>query len=192
LTYFGSRDLAGITLFAALWGVMNSIISPIFFQLFYVPFFCDLIGFAALILALWWVRKVGTAMLVGFIATIINFMFRPDAFHFLGFTAASIIFDALAYLAGYKRLFEKKLLGSIILFTLSVFSAAVAGLIIGTFFLVPAVLQKWGGILVWAGLHAIGGVIGGAIGVFLMNALAIRGITAKSIEAEKATQREEG
>lgn len=182
MAYFGTRDLAGITIFAALWGVINSTISPIFFQAFNLPFFCDMMGFAAIILAAWYVRKIGAVTLVGLIATIINFMLRPEASFFLGFTAASIVFDVLTSFIGYKRVFEKRLLGSLSLFVISVFSAAVAGLIIGAFFLVPTVLQRWGGILVWAGLHAIGGVIGGAIGISLTNALTARGITPKAAE----------
>ena len=139
-----------------------------------------MIGFASLTLAIWWVRKIGTGTLVGFIATIINFMFRPDAFHFLGFTVASIVFDVLASLLTFKQMFHKRFLVSGVLFFLSAFSAAIAGLIIGTFFLVPAALQRWGGVLAWAGLHAVGGVIGGAIGVSLINALISRGIIPKT------------
>jgi hypothetical protein len=181
MTYFTSRDLAGITIFAALWGILNSLLSPIFFQIFHMPFLCDIIGFATLTIALWWVRKIGTATLTGFIATLINFIIRPTAFHFLGFTIASIIFDVLASLIGYERLFQKRVIGSVILFSISVFSAAFAGLIIGSFFLVPVILQQWGGILVWSGLHALGGIIGGVIGVALINALMNRGITVKAI-----------
>jgi len=73
-------------------------------------------------------------------------------------------------------MFAKRLLGSISLFAISVLSAAVAGLLIATFFMTPAALQNWGGVAGWAGLHAVGGVLGGAIGVALMNALALRGI----------------
>lgn len=186
MPYFQTRDLAGITIFAALWGVLNATISPVFFQLFHLPFLCDLIGFAALVLAVWWVKKLGTATFVGFIATLINFIFRPDAFHFFGFTAASIVFDVVASLIGYGRLFQKRSLGSIVLFALSVFSAAVAGLIIGVFFIEPAALGRWGGIPVWSGLHAAGGAIGGAVGASLMNALSARGITAKGAEAVEA------
>jgi len=184
--HFTSRDIAGITIFAALWGVLNALISPIFFQLSRMPFFCDLIGFASLILAVWWARKLGTATLVGFIATVINFMFRPDAFHFLGFTAASILFDVITSFMGYKYLFERRVMGSIVLFSVSVFLAAVAGLIIGTFFMEPTILQRMGGVFVWAGLHAVGGVIGGALGVSLINALTARGITAKRVDIEEA------
>lgn len=180
--YFEPRDLAGITIFAALWGVLNATISPIFFQVFHLPLWCDLVGFAAIILAAWYVRKVGAATLVGLIATIINLVFRPEAYHFFGFTAASIVFDVLTSFIGHRRVFEKRLLGSLSLFAISVFSAAVAGLIIGAFFSVPAVLHTWGGIFGWAGLHAIGGAMGGAVGVSLTNALAARGITPKVVK----------
>ena len=177
MAYFGTRDLAGITIFAALWGVLNVIISPIFFQAFNMPFFCDVIGFSALILAVWWVRKAGTATFVGTIAVIINLVFRPTALHFFGFFVASIVFDVLVLLLGYKRVFEKKLLGAIGFFAVSVFSAAVAGLIIGSLFMAPVALTSWGGVLGWTGLHAVGGVIGGAIGVSLVNALIARSVT---------------
>jgi hypothetical protein len=43
----------------------------------------------------------------------------------------------------------------------AVLSATVAGLIIGTFCIAVPAFAKWGGVLGWAGLHAVGGVIGG-------------------------------
>jgi len=180
LAYFRTRDLAGITIFAALWGVLNVTISPAFFQIFHLPFACDLIGFSALILALWWSRKIGTATFVGLIALIINMIARPTALHFLGFFAASILFDILAFISRYNCLFEQRLIGSIILVTFSVLSASFAGLVIGSFFMPVQALIQWGGVLGWAGLHAVGGFIGGAIGVTIMNALSIRGLTPRT------------
>lgn len=177
MTYFNTRDLAGIAIFAALWGVLNVTLSPAFFQIFHLPFACDLIGFAALILAAFWVRKLGTATFVGLIALIINVMVRPTALHFFGFFAASIVFDILVFLSGYHRIFTKRLVGSAALFIISVFSAAVAGLIIGSFFMPSPALTQWGGVVGWAGLHATGGVIGGTIGITIMNALSVRGLT---------------
>jgi hypothetical protein len=182
MAYFTTRDLAGITIFAALWGILNATMSPIFFQLFQLPFLCDMIGFASLTLVTWWVRKFGACTLVGFIATIINFMYRPNAFHFLGFTAASIVFDIFSSIMTYKNIFQNRLLTSVLLFSLSAFSAAIAGLIIGAFFMVPAALQRWGGTIAWAGLHTIGGIVGGAIGISLMNALIARGVTVRSLD----------
>jgi len=186
MTYFTARDIAGITIFAALWGILNATLSPVFFRIFHLPFLCDLIGFASIILAVWWVEKIGTATSVGIIATIINFMFRPTAMHFLGFLATSIVFDLLSFASGYTRLFEQRILGSILLTAISIASAAVAGLLIGVFFMSPTSLQRWGGVLGWAGLHSIGGIIGGIVGVFLMNALISRGVT-----PSKMTRKEE-
>jgi hypothetical protein len=102
---------------------------------------------------------------------------RPTALHFFGFFAASIVFDMLAFLSGYNRLFERRLVGSVILFMISVFSAAIAGLVIGSFLMAPSALMQWGGVLGWAGLHAVGGIIGGILGITIMNALNIRGFT---------------
>ena len=177
MTYFGTRDLAGISIFAALWGVLNVTISPVFFQLFHLPFACDLIGFSALILAVWWSKKIGTATSVGSIALIINLIVRPTSLHFFGFLAASIVFDILVSVSRHKRLLEKRLIGSMVLFMISVVSAAFAGLAIGSLFLAPSALTQWGGVLGWTGLHAIGGIIGGALGVAIMNALNVRGLT---------------
>jgi len=182
MTYFNSRDVAAIALCSALWGVLNSTISPIFFQVFHLPFLCDLIGFASLIIAVWWTRKFGTATAVGLIATVINFLFRPDAFFFLGFTVASFVFDVLARLLGYRNCFERALTGTVSLVLISVFSAALAGSIIGLFFMPAPALASWGGVLVWVALHAIGGVIGGSIGAPLTTALTARGIPTATVQ----------
>jgi hypothetical protein len=174
--YFKTRDLAVITIFAASWGILNGVLSPIFFRIFNLPFLCDVIGFPLLILVKWYVKKFGAATLVGFIATTINFMLIPAAIHFLGFTVASIAFDVLASFIGHKRLFKKRALSSFSLLTISTFCAFIAGSIIGVFFLPSIILLRWGGVVGWAGLHAAGGYIGGILGVFLINALTSRGI----------------
>lgn len=176
MTYLNSRDIAAISLCAALWAVLNTIISPTFFQLTRLPFMCDLVGFTSLILVLWWTRKPGTAIAVGLIATLLNFAFRPTATHFWGFTAASFVFDALAMLIGYKNCFDKPLTSTVSLIVLSVVSAAVAGFIIGLFFMDPDILIARGGVVVWAGFHAVGGVIGGALGLVLVRAIGARGV----------------
>jgi hypothetical protein len=182
LPYFNSRDVAAIAICAALWGVLNSTLSPIFFQAFNLPFLCDMIGFPSLIIAVWWTRKFGAATTVGLIATVVNFVFRPDAFYFLGFTAASVAFDILTRLMGYANVFERVLVGTTSLVFISVFSAAVAGSVIGLFFMTAKVLAMWGGVLGWAGLHAVGGVIGGLIGAPLITALTARGIPAPTMQ----------
>ena len=176
MPYYNSREIAVIALLAALWGILNSIFSPIVFAMFQLPILCDMIGFSVLPLTVWWVRKLGAATMVGLISTAINFIFNPAGVFFLGFTAASVVFDTLAWLVGYDVYFKRSSLTAISLFSISVLSAAVAGLIIGTYFMPAPALANWGGVLGWAGLHAIGGVIGGFIGIALVTGLVARGL----------------
>ena len=180
MPYLKSRDIAAIALCAGLWGVLNSIFSPILFQMFGIPILCDMMGFSVLALTAWWTRKLGSVTAVGLIATVINFTFNPGAFHFLGFTVASVVFDVAAWLVRYGKAFKKT--GSIIvsMVSISTLSAAVAGFIIGSFFMVAPALARWGGVYGWAALHAAGGVIGGIIGVVIITALDSRGIQIKA------------
>ncbi len=176
MPYLNSREVAAIALFSALWGVLNSIFAPIVFRMTGLPILCDLVGFSMLTMTVWWIRKFGAATMVGVIATITNFVFNPGGTHFLGFMAASVVFDVTARLVGYDRSFRNSFFAVASMLSSSVLSAAVAGLIIGLFFMATPALAKWGGVLGWAGLHAFGGVIGGSIGMILIAALAARGI----------------
>jgi hypothetical protein len=176
MPYYNTREIGAIALFSALWGVLNSIFSPIVFNMFGLPVLCDMIGFAVLSLTVWWVRKLGAATTVGLIATVINFIFNPAGVFFLGFTAASVVFDLVAWLAKYDVCFRRSSLTAVSLFSISVLSATVAGLIIGTWFMAAPALAKWGGVLGWAGLHAAGGVIGGFIGTTSVIGLVARGL----------------
>jgi hypothetical protein len=174
MPYYNSREIAVIALLAALWGILNSIFSPIVFAMFQLPILCDMIGFSVLSLTVWWVRKLGAVTLVGLIATLISFTFNPLGIFFLGFTAASVIFDLVAWLARYDVYFKKPSLTMIALFSFSVLSATVAGFVIGTYFMAAPALVGWGGVAGWAGLHAVGGIIGGFIGVALVAGLTTR------------------
>lgn len=179
MVYLKTRDVAAIAIGAALWGVLNSVFAPIFFSMFGLPFLCDLIGFAVLTVAAWWIRKLGAITAIGLIATAINFIFNPTGTHFFGFTVASVVFDILSRLAGYGNFFKKPINTMVIAIAISTLSAAVAGFIIGVFFMTGTALVLWGGVLGWAGLHAIGGVTGGAIGGLIVNMLVSRKVSAK-------------
>lgn len=178
VVYFSSRDIAAIAILAALWGVLNSIFSPMFFSLTHLPLLCDLIGFTVLTVAAWWIRKFGAIIAIGLIATIINFALNPQALTFLGFTVAAFVFDLISALAGFNNFFKKASNTMTIAIIISTLSAAVAGYIIGSFFMAGPALSAWGGVSGWALLHATGGVIGGTIGAFLVTALNSRKITA--------------
>jgi len=183
MAYFTSRDIAAIALSGAIWSVLNVIISPAFWQATHLPFFCDMVGFTCLILATWWSRKLGTTMMTGLVATMINFFLRPGALHFVGFTAASIYFDIVSRLVGYDRLFAQNSIRRFLsLILLSLTSGTVAGAIIGSFFMDPQILSNLGGLLFFVVLHSTGGIIGGSIGYILIKALETRGvIPSKSI-----------
>jgi hypothetical protein len=176
MAYFSIHDIVAIALFAALWGILNATVAPIIFTMFGIPVFCDMIGFMSLILVVWWVRKLGTASAVGFVATVLNFVLRPGAVHFLGFTAASVVFDLLIFVFRYENCFSKKLVGAILLLVVSTVSATIAGFIIGTFFMAAPQLASWGGVIGWVILHMAGGVVGWLLGVVIMLSLEARGI----------------
>ncbi|TET64576.1 hypothetical protein E3J49_03850 [Candidatus Bathyarchaeota archaeon] len=175
VTYFTSRDIAAIAMCAALWSVLSAYIAPIFWRSTHMPFFCDMLGMISLILALWWVRKFGVVTVTGVIATIITMGLNPNATHFLGFTAASVVFDILTRLIGYRNCLEKPMLSVISLIFASVASTAVAGIIIGNLFMNPNfIMTAFGGVAFFSVLHAIGGAIGGIIGLVLIKALSTR------------------
>jgi hypothetical protein len=187
MTYFNTRNVAAIAICAALWGVLNSIFAPLFFSMTHLPFFCDLIGFSVLTLAAWWIRKFGAITIVGLLATVINFALVPGAVHFLGFTVASIFFDVTISLVGFNKPFSKKAYTVASMMPISIVSAALAGYIIGTFFMAGPALAPVGGVLGWAGLHVIGGIVGGAIGTSLVTGLDARKVAVKRTEY-KGTQ----
>lgn len=171
--YFTTRDVAAIAVCSALWGVLNTLLSPIFWELTRMPFLCDLLAFMALILVIWWTGKFGAASFVGVIVAAMTLMLRPTAFHMTGFIAASIVFDVATRAIGYKRLFQNPVVGSIMLIIFSVLSAGIAGIIIGTLFMGFKTQQA---ILSFAGLHALGGLIGGTLGLVTVRALIVRSV----------------
>ena len=175
MAYFTSRDVAAIAMCAALWSVLGAYIAPIFWRATHMPFFCDMLGIISLILALWWIRKFGAVTVTGITATIITMILNPNATHFFGFTAASVVFDILTRLIGYQNCLEKPILSVVSLLFASVASTAVAGVIIGNLFMNPnSLMSVYGGVAFFSVLHAAGGVIGGTIGVALIKALSTR------------------
>jgi hypothetical protein len=172
--------VAATAICGALWGMLNILFAPSFFRATGMPFLCDLIGFALLILGAWWIRKFGALTTVGLIATAINFALGGGA-QFLGFTVAAIFFDFATVLIRYSGAFNKPANTAISMMIVAIASAAVAGAIIGAVFMTGApLLAQWGGVAGWAGLHMVGGVIGGIIGTTLVLSLKKRKIAVYS------------
>jgi hypothetical protein len=167
---------------AALWSALSVYIAPIFWRTTSMPFFCDMLGVISLTLALWWIRKFGSVTVTGVTATIIIIVLNPNATHFFGFTTTSVIFDVLTRLIGYQNCLEKPIISVISLLFASVVSAAVAGVVIRTFFMNPNFLMiMLGGVVFFSMLHAARGVIGGTIGLMLTKALS-RGLVCQRYE----------
>jgi len=136
-----------------------------------MPFLCDLLAFTTLILVGWWTRKFGVISLTGLLVTGLTFMLQPNAFQMIGFAFASVLFDIMIKIIGYRNSFDKFASSTLILLSFSTVCALIAGLIIGSIVMrVTTIL----GILTFAGLHAIGGLIGGIIGLILVTALKTR------------------
>jgi hypothetical protein len=169
--------LAAISLSASLWAVINWLISPIFWSLTHLPILCDMLGISSLIITAWWVRKPGSITFVGMIATLLNFILRPGANQFLGFTAASVFFDITLSLLNYNRILEGGMKGNAVLTVLSGFATFLAGYIIGNMFLAPQVLANvYGNVLFFAAVHMFGGLAGAIIGIVLIRGLESRGV----------------
>jgi hypothetical protein len=171
MTYLNTRHIAAIAMCAAYWAILNNSLSPIIFRLTGMPFLCDLLAFTTLILVGWWTRKFGIISLTGLLVTGITFMIQPNATQMIGFAFASILFDIITKLLGYKNSFDKSVFSILILLSFSTICALIAGLIIGSLFMTFNTIWY---ILGWGGLHAIGGFIGGVMGVILINALRTR------------------
>jgi len=180
MAYFNTREIVAMVTCAALWAVLNNTLAPIFWAMTRTPLICDFLAFASLILISWWARKFGAVSLTGILVTLITLILRPDAFHMTGFTIASIVFDILTRMVGYSSCFDKPTVSALSLISFSTVCAGIAGLIIGSFFMPP--LETTLAILSFAGLHAVGGFIGGVIGLTLVKAVAARIVTPKRLQ----------
>ena len=177
MVYFTSRDISAIALSASLWAVLNWMMAPVFWELTHLPILCDMIGVSLLTLTIWWTRKPGAASFMGLIATILNLILRPGSLHFLGFTVASIAFDAATALIGYENCLDRGRVSYSSLITISFASTVIAGIIIGSFFMNPVFLSNlFGGVMFFAALHGGGGIVGGVLGIVFVMGLEMRQI----------------
>lgn len=164
--HFKPVDIAIISVFSAMWVVLNLILGPIGFRLFQLPILCDFSVFLTLLLATWASGKMGTASAVGAIGAIIVLAVNPSSTQMIGFLASAIIFDFLMLFNGHKISFKPYSI-CVAVFATAI-SAYIAGVIIGTIFMGRSLewaLTFWG---VW---HLAGGIISIAVAIPVIGVL---------------------
>ena len=158
-TYFTTVEIALVSVFCALWVVLNLSLGPLGFSLFNLPIFCDLAVFLTLLLGVWATEKFGAASIVGVVGSIIVLMIRPSP-HIIGFATSAVLFDILMSMNKHK--IQLKTYNLITAVLVTIVSAYFAGVIIGIFFMnkpLTAETMQWA-LTFWGGWHLIGGIIG--------------------------------
>jgi hypothetical protein len=146
-----SVNIAIISIFSALWVVLNLTVAPISFRLTGLPVIHSVIIFFILLLATWATNQFGATSLVGIIGSVIVLL-AGGPLPVLGFILAAIIFDIIFLINHHRVSFKPVSLGIAILGTIvAAFSASIVN-----FLLVSPAFA----ITVWAGLVIIGGIIG--------------------------------
>jgi hypothetical protein len=147
-------NVALISVFSALWVVLNLTVAPIGFSLTGLPFMHAAIIFLTLLLATWATEQYGAASLVGLIGSAIVLLVGGPIF-VLGFTVASLLFDALMLLNCHKV--SMKPINLMAVFLIVIVCSYFAGFLNGFLFLSQAFLFA---LTVWSGWTAVGGAIG--------------------------------
>ena len=169
-TYFKTTDIATISVFCALYVILNLTIGPLGFTLFKLPILCDFAVFFTLLLATWLAGKFGIASLVGIIGSIMVLSIRPSP-HIIGFVAAAVLFDTLMVINRHKIHLKAYNMATTTLIT--VLSAYFAGVVIGVFFMgkpLDLTTLQWA-LTFWGGWHLVGGIISIAIAFPVIGAL---------------------
>jgi len=163
-------DIALISVLSAMWIVLHIYFGPIGFQMFHLPIFCDVSAFVTLIIAIWIIGKFGGASAIGIIGSLIVMGIRAKPFQ-LGFLASAIIFDILCLIIQHKPL---KGIGNVLgLSVITVTSAYIAGIIIGTVFMAGDI---WWALTFWGGWHAVGGLLSVIIALPIIGSLEKAGV----------------
>lgn len=177
MPYFNVRDIAAIAMIAAVWGAMNSTVLPLFFTIFNgIPFLCEMVALTSLILVISLTRKFGAATVTGLIVVLLTLAFYPTSTYVIGFAAAGIVFDIATRLIGYHSIFDKPIISAVGLIASSLVASMTAGVIIGVLFMPLSLINILGGVIFFAGLHTLGGLVGGILGFSLVRALKARNV----------------
>jgi len=146
-----SVNIALISIFSALWVVLNLTVAPISFRLTGLPVIHSVIIFLILLLVTWATNQFGAASMVGIIGSVIVLL-AGGPIPVLGFILGGITFDLIFLINHHRVSFKPISIGTTILATIVAgFSASIVN-----FFLVSPAFA----ITVWAALVIVGGIIG--------------------------------
>ena len=161
-----SVNIALISIFSALWVILNLTIAPLGFAVFHLPVVHSLIIFFMLILVTWATGQYGAASIVSMIGSTIVVLANPQVLPVLGFVPAALLFDLVLILNHHKiSLKPTNIAVAIFVAIICAYGAAVVnGILILNF--------AWLFTLtVWAGWNVLGGIIGVVIALPIIEVL---------------------
>jgi hypothetical protein len=161
-----SVNLTLISIFSALWVVLNLTVAPLGFAVFHLPVIHSLIIFFMLVLVTWATSQYGAVSAVSIIGSVIVVFANPQVIPVLGFVPAALLFD-LALLLNHHKVSQKPI-NIAFLFLVAIVCAYVAAVVNG--FLILS-LEWMFTLTVWAGWNVLGGLIGIVIALPIIGVL---------------------
>lgn len=161
-----SVNIALISIFSALWVVLNLTIAPLGFAIFHLPVIHSLIIFFMLTLIIWATGQYGAASIVSIIGSVIVVFANPQVLPVLGFIPAAFVFDLMLLLNHHK--INLKPINIVLLVFAAIVSAYVAAVVNGLVILNFALMFT---LTVWAGWNVLGGIIGVVIALPIVGIL---------------------
>lgn len=159
-------NIALISIFSALWVVLNLTVAPLGFALLHLPVIHSLIIFFMLVLVTWATGQYGAASVVSVIGSAIVVFANPQVLPVLGFVPAAFLFDFLMFASHHK--INLKVLNVAIVILASIVCAFVAAVVNGFLILSFDWLVT---LTVWAGWNVLGAFIGVFVALPIIGAL---------------------
>ena len=161
-----SVNIAYISIFSALWVILNLTVAPLGFALLHLPVIHSLIIFFMLVVVVWVSGQVGVASAVSVIGSVIVVLVNPQVLPVLGFIPAAFLFD-LVLLINHHKINLKGITLAIVILA-SIVCAYVAAIVNG--FLILN-LDATFTLTVWAAWNGLGAIIGVVIALPIIAAL---------------------
>lgn len=155
-SHFRTFDVALVSVFCALWVVLNYFLGPLSFQLLGLPVLHDFAVFFTLLLVTWMTGRFGTSFLVGIVGSPVAVLLAPQTVGpMVSFSVSALVFDVLMSASHHKiRISFYNLMIAIVA---TIVSAFLAGVLIGVFFTSGSTFET--ALTFWGAWHVIGAII---------------------------------